>query len=160
GQSGYWTVAAEPAGDVLQLQGADLTTLVPLVQSVAIIRIGGDEIDVNGSSEIVVGSTTNNTGMTVAAPINGVDPTGTAARITRTDGKTWDKDSGFAVGQQITITGEWSFPAVTFARNAAGDTITRASGSWLDDGFGAGQTILLSGTTSTNGNLTNNGSFT
>src|SRR5206468_2335123 len=39
GQSGYWTVAAEPAGTVLQLQGADLTSLSPAVQKVAIVRI-------------------------------------------------------------------------------------------------------------------------
>src|SRR5262249_5306339 len=43
---------------------------------------------------------------------------------------------------------------------ADGDTISRASGSWKTDGFVAGETIVLSGTSSTNGNLTNNGNFT
>jgi hypothetical protein len=80
----------------------------------------------------------------------------------RADRKAWDADSGFAVGQQVSITGEWSFSGLTFARNSAGDTITRndVDGNWITDGFAPGQTILLSNTTSTNGNLTNNGSFT
>ncbi|MEI6240823.1 MAG: hypothetical protein WCR51_10565 [Planctomycetia bacterium] len=39
--------------------------------------------------------------------------------------------------------------AVTFARNATGgDTLTRASGSWADDGFAAGKYIRVEGRTS------------
>ena len=90
---------------------------------------------------------------------------GTADRLSRNDGHTWNGtnagDSAFAIGQQVTISGEWSFPSLVFARNSAGDTITRTDvGNWISDGFAAGQTIWLSGTTSTNGSLTNNGSFT
>src|SRR5262249_17038022 len=82
------------------------------------------------------------------------------------DANTWNGsnagDAAFAVGQQITISGEWSFSKLVFARNNAGDTITRTDvgGNWLTDGFAIGQSIWLSGTTSTNGSLTNNGSFT
>src|SRR5207302_1587006 len=100
---------------------------VPAVQTVAIVRIGGDNINVTGSSHYANGT------FTVAAPVNvgspTGDPLGTTDRLVRT-GTAWDAD-GFAVGQQVAIAGEWQFPSVTFARNAAGDTITRASGSWL-----------------------------
>src|SRR5262249_62131154 len=108
-------------GSVLQRQGAAPTPLGG--QPVAIVRLGGDAITVNGSSHYVNGS------FTVAAPVGG-DPQGTADRITRTDGKAWDVADSFAVGQQVTVTGEWRFPGVTFARNATGDTITRAGGNW------------------------------
>src|SRR5262249_35947342 len=126
----------------------------------AIVRIGGDAINVNGTTE-VVSLTANND--TIAAALAG-DPTGTVDRIVRSDGHGWASnnagDSAFAVGQQITVTGEWSYGAVTFARDNGGDTITRTTGSWVTDGFIAGETIVLSDTTSTNGNLTNNGNFT
>jgi RTX calcium-binding nonapeptide repeat (4 copies) len=154
GQKGYWLVSDEPTATTLTLEGADLPAAV---QKVAIVRIGGDTINVNGSSEVVTGS------FDVAAPAAG-DPAGTADRLTRNDGHTWDGtdtgDSAFAVGQQVTISATFSFPQVTFARNVMGDTITRSSGSWLTDGFAAGQTIVITDTTSTNGSLTNNGSFT
>ncbi len=161
GQPGYWLVAADPSGGVLKLQGADLTTLGS-IPSVAVVRIGGDNINVNGTGEVVSG------GFGVSAPVfagSTPDPQGTTDRLTRTDGHTWNGtaagDSAYSVGQQIALTGEWSFPAVVFARNAAGDTIRRTDGgSWLTDGFVAGETIQISGTTSTNGNLTNNGAFT
>src|SRR5262249_6789032 len=170
GQSGYWLVSDDPTATTLPLQGGDLTTL-PAVQKVAIVRIGGDTINVNGSSEVVTGN------CDVAAPVPGTppvgDPAGTADRLTRNDGNAWDGDgahagdSAFAVGQQVTISATFSFPQVTFARNAMGDTITRGSGSWKSDGFAIGQTIVITGTTSTNSDpsnsgdfLTNNGSFT
>ncbi|MGY4311159.1 Ca2+-binding RTX toxin-like protein [Bradyrhizobium sp. JR3.5] len=143
----------ENNGATLDLSGGDLTKL-PAIQTVAMVRVGGDNITVNGSSDFVNGS------MTVSAPVN-TDPAGTLDRIVRGDGKAWDSDSGFAVGQQVTVTAEFSFPNVTFARSTAGDTITRNDGgNWSTDGFAAGQTMVLSGTTSTNGSLTNNGSFT
>jgi hypothetical protein len=42
-------------------------------------------------------------------------------------------------------------PALTFAEvGATGDTITRASGSWLADGFVAGDTITITGSASNN----------
>ncbi|MGY3658239.1 hypothetical protein [Bradyrhizobium sp. USDA 376] len=156
GQPGVWFVTDDPTSTKLKLTGGDLTAL-PAIQKVAIVRIGGDTINVNGTTEYINGINT------VAAALAG-DPQGTTNRITRSDGHGWASDhlgdSAFAVGQQITITGEWSYAGVTFARNANGDTITRSSGSWLSDGFVAGETIVLSGTTSTNGNLTNNGNFT
>lgn len=47
-----------------------------------------------------------------------------------------------------TITGT---PKLTFAEvGATGDTITRSSGSWLDDGFRVGDLITVSGTVSNN----------
>ena len=149
GQAGLWTVS-DVTSNVLQLQGADLT-LLPAVQTVAIARLGGDNIVVNGSSHYANGN------FTVTAPVAG-DPQGTTDRITRI-GTAWDADS-FAAGQQVAITSEFTFPSVVFARNASGDTITRTSGNWSTDGFLAGQTIVVSGTTSNNGALTNNGSFT
>src|SRR5205807_6483762 len=138
GQSGYWLVSADPTATILTLQGADLTAL-PAVQKVGIVRIGGDTINVNGSSEVINGA------FTVAAPIAG-DPAGNANRLTRSDANTWNGtnagDAAFAVGQQVTISGEWSFPSLVFARNSAGDTITRTDvGNWISDGFAAGQTI-------------------
>jgi hypothetical protein len=161
GQPGYWLVSADPAGAVLKLQGADLTTLSS-IPSVAIDRIGGDAITVNGTGEVVTGN------FTVSAPVfSGLtpDPQGTTDRLTRSDGHTWNGtnagDSAYSIGQQIALTGEWSFPMVVFARNTMGDTIMRTDGgNWLTDGFVAGETIQVSGTTSTNGNLTNNGAFT
>ena len=157
GAPGYWIVATDPSGGVLQLQGANLTTLSTPVNKVAIIRIGGDAINVNGTGETINGSFAD------AAPVAG-DPAGTTDRLTRSGGSTWNGtnpgDAAYAVGQQVAITGEFSFASVVFARNATGDTIARSSGSWTTDGFAAGQTIQLSGTTSTNGNLTNNGAFT
>src|SRR5262249_60058397 len=163
GQSGYWLVSDDPTATTLPLQGGDLTTL-PAVQKVAIVRIGGDTINVNGSSEVVTGN------FDVAAPVPGTppvgDPAGTADRLTRNDGHTWDGtgagDSAFAVGQQVTISATFSFPLVSFNRDAAGDTITRSDvgGNWLTDGFAIGKTIIITDTTSTNGSLTNNGSFT
>ena len=53
-----------------------------------------------------------------------------------------------------------SFSNITFAQNPLGDTITRASGSWIADGFVAGQNIIISGTTATLNGLTNNALFT
>lgn len=42
-------------------------------------------------------------------------------------------------------------PDLTFAEvDATGDTITRSAGSWLDDGFLEGMTIMVSGSTSNN----------
>jgi Ca2+-binding RTX toxin-like protein len=128
------------------------------VQKVGIVRIGADTLNVNGSSEVINGA------FTVAAPVTG-DPAGTANRLTRSGGNTWNGnnagDAAFAVGQQVTISGEWSFPSLVFARNSTGDTIKRTDGgNWTSDGFAAGQSFWLSGTTSTKGNLTNNGSFT
>src|SRR5262249_41637098 len=56
-------------------------------------------------------------------------------------------DSGFVVEGQITLGATYS--AVTFAQNDSGDTITRNDGgSWLADGFAAGQTISLAGAVS------------
>lgn len=44
-----------------------------------------------------------------------------------------------------------AYPTLTFAEvGASGDTITRNRGSWLDDGFRAGDTIAISGTASNN----------
>ncbi len=45
-------------------------------------------------------------------------------------------------------------PAMTFADAGSADTITRATGSWIDDGFEAGQKISVSGTNSNNGVFT------
>jgi hypothetical protein len=42
-------------------------------------------------------------------------------------------------------------PALTFA--AAGHTCTRATGSWITDGFVTGDTVTVAGTVSNNGNL-------
>lgn len=48
----------------------------------------------------------------------------------------------------VSITSE---PTITFAEvGATGDTITRSRGSWLDDGFRAGDLITVSGTASNN----------
>lgn len=45
-------------------------------------------------------------------------------------------------------------PSVTFAEvGATGDTITRAAGSFLADGFVAGDTVTISGTVSNNGDV-------
>jgi hypothetical protein len=55
-----------------------------------------------------------------------------------------------------------TFSDVTIADNATGDTITRIdiSGDFVADGFLVGQTLLISGTTSTQNGLTNNAAFT
>jgi hypothetical protein len=158
GQSGYWLVTADPTDLTLPLQGADLT-LLPAVQKVAVIRIGGDNIIVNGTGETLTGSFFN-----IAAPPAG-DMTGATNAITRTDGHSWNGsatgDAAYAVGQQLSITGEWSFANVAFARADTGDTIKRLDGgNWATDGFAAGMSFWSSGTTSTNGVLTNNGSWT
>ena len=42
-------------------------------------------------------------------------------------------------------------PALTFDDNVGGDTITRDSGSWLDDGFRAGDVIEVDGSASNDG---------
>jgi hypothetical protein len=43
------------------------------------------------------------------------------------------------------------FPLLTFAEvGASGDTITRSTGSWIDDGFLVGDTITVRGSTSNN----------
>jgi Ca2+-binding RTX toxin-like protein len=48
-----------------------------------------------------------------------------------------------------------TYSSVVFAREGAGDTITRMDGgSWLTDGVAAGQTIAVSGTTYNNVNFT------
>lgn len=48
----------------------------------------------------------------------------------------------------VTITGS---PTMTFAEvGATGDTITRSSGSWTDDGFRVGDTVTIAGTVSNN----------
>src|SRR5262249_55724937 len=71
--------------------------------------------------------------------------------ITRTDGKSWS-DSFFSVEGLITL-GK-PLAGLTFARGAAGDTISRASGDWATDGFIAGQLIYVSGTPGNNGVFT------
>jgi hypothetical protein len=106
------------------------------------------------------------------------DPAGDT--ITRDTGS-WVND-GFAAGQIITVTGtagnnrDFTIAKVTdniltlvqgnsvtnegpetgtFTINAAtGDTITRGSGSWVSDGFAAGQSITVSGTPGSNGTYT------
>src|SRR5262249_5233398 len=71
--------------------------------------------------------------------------------ITRTDGKSWS-DSFFSVEGLITL-GK-PLAGLTFARGAAGDTISRASGDWATDGFIARQLIYVSGTPGNNGVFT------
>ena len=46
---------------------------------------------------------------------------------------------------------ENSLPEITFADNGAVDTITRSHGSWFDDKFLAGQTIIVSSSTTNDG---------
>src|SRR5262249_54959713 len=53
----------------------------------------------------------------------------------------------------------YSGPTLTFAQNVTGDTITRSSGSWITDGYKAGQNIIISGTQTISGGLTNNALF-
>ncbi len=45
-------------------------------------------------------------------------------------------------------------PALTFATAITGDTITRSAGSWLTDGFQAGNTIKITGTAQNNSAFT------
>ena len=45
-------------------------------------------------------------------------------------------------------------PDLTFADTGGNDTITRSQGSWVDDGFLVGQTILIDATTSNDGTYT------
>ncbi len=48
---------------------------------------------------------------------------------------------------EVQLTNAWAqVSSLAFARHADGDTITRPSGSWVDAGFAAGQTITISGT--------------
>src|SRR5262249_55775201 len=100
GQPGVWFVTDNPTKAKLTLTGGDLSTLNALspIQKVAIVRIGGDAINVNGTTEYVNGTNA------VAAALPG-DPQGTTNRITRSDGHGWASnnpgDSAFAVGQQI-----------------------------------------------------------
>ena len=56
------------------------------------------------------------------------------------------------VGSNVTDATDVSGSTITADRDL--HTITRAAGSWFDDGFGFGQTIIISGTS------TNNGTFT
>ncbi|MFV2066971.1 MAG: beta strand repeat-containing protein, partial [Pirellulales bacterium] len=163
-----WQVDGFTVGQVLNIEAADPN--VP----------GADE---NEGSYIIVGINGNvatialtedasvKTGTKPAQNVTGSDT------ITRTDGTEWAND-GFAVGQIIAINGsdandgvyeiaaidgdvlileeggvleEGSVPNVSVTSN---DTITRASGSWLDDGFLPGMEIEVAGT------VRNNGSFT
>ena len=48
---------------------------------------------------------------------------------------------------------------LTFAQSVTGDTITRSTGSWIADGYKAGQNIIISGTQTILGGLTNNALF-
>jgi hypothetical protein len=91
-------------------------------------------------------------------------------------------DDGFRAGQTITVTnagvndGTYTLAAVdaavltlqagssvidatavngsTITADRSQHTITRAAGSWFDDGFAFGQTIIISGTTANNGTFT------
>jgi hypothetical protein len=67
-----------------------------------------------------------------------------AATLSRGDGNSW-LTSGFTVEGIVTVGS--AIPNLTFARGASGDTIKRASGSWIADGFVAGQQITVRGTT-------------
>lgn len=52
---------------------------------------------------------------------------------------------------QAALTGD---PSVTFLVTGGDDTITRAAGDWLADGFAVGQTVTFSGTVSNNAAVT------
>jgi hypothetical protein len=70
-------------------------------------------------------------------------------RFTRISGSVRDRLNLASLAQrQYVMTGA---PSVTFAEvGATGDTITRNAGSWLDDGFRVGDTIVVAGTPSNN----------
>src|SRR5262249_61818710 len=115
GQPGYWFVSADPSDTILKLQGADLV-LLPAVQTIGIVRIGGDNITVNGTGETISGN------FTVSAPVfNGQtpDPVGTTDRLTRSDGHTWNGIGG----------GEGAHPAGPENPGASRDTRPTPGGS-------------------------------
>ncbi len=60
--------------------------------------------------------------------------------------KAWDG----SLAPEFTVTAFAMSGAPSLAFAAAGDTITRDAGSWLDDGFAAEMTVRVTGTTSNN----------
>ena len=113
GQPGYWLVSDDPTGSVLKLQGADLTKLCRRSR-----RSRSSASAATTSTSTAAARRLTGNRFTVAAPLVG-DPAGTTDRLTRGDGHTWNGiepgDSAFAIGQQVALTSEWSFPKVVFA---------------------------------------------
>src|SRR5262249_33605640 len=108
----------------------------PQTWQIGVVRVGGDAINVNGGSVVANGNFS-------VAP----------GTITRSDATTWGA-AGFAPGQQVTLARGLPDYTVSVAPNATRDTITRASGSWLAEGFVAGQTITVAGAGGNNGTYT------
>jgi hypothetical protein len=105
-----------------------------------------------GQDITVRGTATNDLTYTLAAV------TATTLTLTVSDTVTAEGPESVTISSDVgtinRITDIKKSVSVTFAQNAAGDTIKRASGSWIDDGFGAGHTIVVSGTAGNNRTFT------
>jgi hypothetical protein len=94
----------------------------------------------------VVGDTIVITGATASAGANNI--TAVIASLSATVITLGTEDLTAEVTAAASIVG---YPTLTFAEvGASGDTITRNRGSWLDDGFRAGDLITIAGTASNN----------
>ncbi|HEX5279640.1 MAG TPA: hypothetical protein VFW28_06150 [Micropepsaceae bacterium] len=123
-------------GETLNLTGATVAnTGTGKSLLIGVVRVGGDNIVVDGASA-VFNSTYN------VAP----------GQITRTDGKRWDTDLHFAIGQQITLTSGTVDPNSVQNLGGPSDAPQIISqtigGQFVVTGFSAdGMTLLVSGGT-------------
>jgi hypothetical protein len=139
GQTGTLTVTSISGvgGTRLSLSGGPLVaanTGVGKALTLGIVRVGGDTINVAGAAAVI------NANFTVS---NG-------NQITRNDGKRWDTDSHYAIGQQISMNGVGSLPAVQKWLAVSGET----SAQLVVKSISAdGKTITVTGTPLNNGSF-------